>query len=344
MGPGPRLLLLLLASAGVAHAAENEAAEGKWVLIAHPIVDHRAPFVVRDQNPLLAGFGLPSTMPSNRGADFSVRVDVYWGSTALMQEQGNEALLVDAETREARVTLQGEFMDGDFDSKFGWQLQIPYRYSGGGSLDNFIDSWHDTFGLPGGARSELPRDQIGIAYTRAGTRQLNATSSSSGLGDIQAALGYEIQDSPSSSLRAWLSVKLPTGDADELTGSGATDVSFTLAGRYRINRHWTTFGQAAVTYLGEGDLLADQQRSVVWSGMAGVSASVWRSLSLKAQVDAHTAAYDSNLDFLSDAVVLTVGGDYIFESGWRLDLGVSEDLAVEHSPDVVFVVSVSQDW
>jgi hypothetical protein len=78
--------------------------------------------------------------------------------------------------------------------------------------------------------------------------------------------------------------------------------------------------------------------------MAGVGVQVWRGLSLKAQIDAHTAVYDSDLDYLSDAVVLTVGGDYLFQSGWRLDLGVSEDLAVEHSPDVVFVAGIKQSW
>ncbi len=71
-----------------------------------------------------------------------------------MQSQGDEALLVDAETREARVTLQRP-VDGH--GGFAWQLQLPYRYTGGGSLDSFIDSWHDTFGLPDGARSALPQ-------------------------------------------------------------------------------------------------------------------------------------------------------------------------------------------
>jgi hypothetical protein len=71
---------------------------------------------------------------------------------------------------------------------------------------------------------------------------------------------------------------------------------------------------------------------------------VWRGLSLKAQIDAHTAAFDSDLDFLGDAIVLTVGGDYRFTSGWLMDIGVSEDIAVEHSPDVVFVLSVKRDW
>jgi hypothetical protein len=169
-------------------------------------------------------------------------------------------------------------------------------------------------------------------------------SPASGLGDVQASLGYDVVASEASGLSAWLSVKLPTGDADKLTGSGATDVSLTLAGERRVDDAWSVFGQAAVTWLGEGDLLSYRQRSVVWSGLAGASARVWRGLSLKAQVDAHTAAFDSDLDFLNEAIVLTVGGDYRFASGWLMDIGVSEDIAVEHSPDVVFFFSVKRGW
>jgi hypothetical protein len=75
--------------------------------------------------------------------------------------------------------------------------------------------------------------------------------------------------------------------------------------------------------------------------MGGISVSTWRGLHLKAQADAHTAAFnDTALDYLGDSLVLTVGGDYEFASGWQLDLGVSEDVQVEASPDVVFVVGV----
>jgi hypothetical protein len=50
------------------------------------------------------------------------------------------------------------------------------------------------------------------------------------------------------------------------------------------------------------------------------------------------------LDFLGDAVVLTVGGDYRFESGWRFDVAVSEDIAVESASDVVFVFGLRRSW
>lgn len=300
------------------------------------------PFPVRDQNPLLAGVGLPAAMPariSNDGGEWSIGANLSWGTTALIQERGVESLIVDAETREARLTLQRSIGE-----RVALQLQIPHRHTSGGSLDSFIDSWHDTFGLPDGARSQLPSDQLNIDYARSGVSLLNMTSSASGLADVQVALGYQVVSSPESGLTAWLNVKLPTGDADKLTGSGATDVSMLLAGHHRLNDSWSVFGQASATWLGDGDLFPAQQRSAVWGGLAGLSWQAWRGLSLKAQVDAHSAAFDSELDFLDEAVVLTVGGDYRFASGWQLDLGVSEDLAVEHSPDVVFIVALKRGW
>jgi len=297
------------------------------------------PFAVRDQNPLLAGFGLPAAMPAHLDDAWSMAADASWGSTALIQEDGAEILLVDAETREARLTLQAPLTE-----RIALQLQIPYRYTGGGNLDSFIDSWHDTFGLSEGARPVLPPDQLNIGYASAGAVALNKTSSMSGLADVQAALGYEVISSAASALTAWFSIKLPTGDSDKLAGSGATDVSVLLAGQHRLDDRWSLFGQASATRLGDGDLLPARQRSFVWGGLAGLSWQAWRGLSLKAQIDVHSAAFDSNLAFLNEAVVLTVGGDYRFASQWRLDLGVSEDLAVEHSPDVVLVMALKRNW
>ncbi|MBM0107412.1 DUF3187 family protein [Steroidobacter sp. S1-65] len=326
----------LLGSAAVLAADEFDIGEVANPVPRGPNVD--PPFSVRDQNPLLAGFGLPVAMPSRRGREFGASLDISWGSTALTQEVGDEAVLLDAETREARVTLQGPLSD-----RFAWQLQLPYRYTGGGNLDSFIDSWHDFFGLAEGARPLLPRDQTNIVYARLGARQLDMRSSASGVADIQAALGYSVLDSSDTHVMTWLAVELPTGDEYKLTGNDATDVSLVLAAQRRLGQRWVAFGQVAGSWLGESDLLPIEQRDVVWSAMAGVSVRTWGGLSLKAQLDAHTAAYDSKLDILNEAVVLTVGGHIRFPFG-QLDLGVSEDLAVEHSPDVVFLIGLKQAW
>jgi hypothetical protein len=299
------------------------------------------PFPTRDLNPLLAGFGLPSALPARvTGDSWSIATDLNWASTSLVQRADSELLVVDAETREARVTIGRSWSNG-----FAAQLQLPYRYTGGGVLDDAIDSWHDFFSLPEGARSTMPTDRIRIVYQHAGATLLNIDSSVSGLGDASLDFGYSLRSTSATAAAAWLSVKLPTGDADQLTGTGATDVSLSIAGEHGLSENWSVFGQASVTRLGEGDRLSALQRDVVWSGFAGVGWRAWRGLQLKAQIDAHSAVFeDTDLDFLGDAVVLTFGGDYRFASGWQFDVAVSEDIAVESASDVVFVFGLRRSY
>ncbi|HEY5810273.1 MAG TPA: DUF3187 family protein, partial [Povalibacter sp.] len=303
-----------------------------------PTISSASPFPTRDQNPLLAGFGLPTAMPAQieKSDEWQWSADFNWGSSAILQDSDRETLMVDAETRELRLTLGRSLTD-----RWAVQLQLPYRYTGAGSLDGFIDDWHDFFSLPEGMRPLLPQDQFRIAYERDDAMLLDMQSSREGLGDVSAAAGYQWLSSDQTHLAAWLSVKLPTGNADDLTGSGSLDATLLLAGERRFAARWSVFGQAAATWLGSGDILSDQQRSIVWSGMAGVGVNVWKGLDLKIQFDAHTAAFDdTDLDYLGDAAILTVGGAYRFTSGWQFDFGVSEDIVVDASPDVVFVIGV----
>jgi hypothetical protein len=310
------------------------------LLLIAPLAE-AGPFPTRDLNPLLTGAGLPSPLPARIAGDaWSFALDLNWASTALVQHTGSEQLIVDAETREARMTIGRSWSSG-----FAAQLELPYRYTGGGMLDSAIDSWHDMFDLPEGARSTMPTDRVRIFYERAGVTLLDVDSSASGLADASLDFGYTLRSTNATAVTAWLSVKVPTGDADRLTGTGATDVSLAIAGEHQLGDDWSVFGQAAVTRMGDGDRLAAQQRDLVWSGFAGVGWRAWRGLELKAQLDAHSAVFDeADLDFLGPAVVLTVGGDYRFASGWQLDVAVSEDVAVESSSDVVFVFGLRRGW
>jgi hypothetical protein len=307
------------------------------LLFLAPLIAAAAPFPTRDQNPLLAGYGLPMPMPARivPPGQWRAAADLNWGSSAIAQSDRGEALIVDAETRELRVTLERGFAD-----RWALQLQLPWRYTGGGNLDGFIDNWHEVFGLPDGARRDFPRDRLRIAYARDNAVRYDRQSSMEGIADVSAAVGYQWIFDADSAVAAWLTVKLPVGDADKLTGSGATDAALVVAGEQRFGNRWFAFGQLGLTYLGNGDLLADRQRDVVWSGLAGAGVHLWRGLELKLQFDAHDAVFDSAVDFLGDAAIFTVGGGYQFESGWKLDIGVSEDIVVDRSPDVVLVLGV----
>ncbi|HKE94374.1 MAG TPA: DUF3187 family protein [Povalibacter sp.] len=295
------------------------------------------PFPTRDQNPLLTGYGLPLPLPAQISDGWTFGAGLNWGSSAVIQDSEHSSLVVDAETQQWNMTLGHSLGD-----RWAAQLRVPYYSTSAGSLDSFIDGWHDFFGLPEGARPLLPRDQLRIAYERDGDLLIDVDSALHGVGDITVDLGRQLWSTKDSSLASWLSIKLPTGDPDKLTGSGATDVALTFAAQHRFDERWSAFGQLGVTWLGEGDLLPDQQHSVAWSGLAGVGVIVWRGLDLRMQFDAHSAVLGNDLDYLGEALILTVGGGWKFQSGWQLDFGVSEDILVDASPDVVFVIGVGK--
>jgi hypothetical protein len=193
--------------------------------------------------------------------------------------------------------------------------------------------------LPEGVRPALPHDQLRISYERDDITLIDERSTHSGLGDVSLQLGKRLGETP---MTAWLSVKLPTGDADEFTGSGSIDAAAAIALEHSFAERYSVFAQAAASWLGDGDRLSTQQENVVWSGMAGVSARTFGSLRLIAQVDAHSAVFDSTEDFLGEAVMLTVGGTYRIADQWDMSFAVTEDIAVESAPDVTFLLQLKR--
>ncbi len=297
-----------------------------------PPAGEAEPFQVRDQNPFLLGFNIPLALPARIAAAGETRAATVlnWANSSTAKMTADEALIVDAESRELRLIVEHGLA-----RKLAVRVTLPWIYIGGGVLDGFIDGWHDVFGLPDGARDELPRNQLLIGYLRQGDILYAQRESAQGLGDLALELGYQWLANDRSAVAVWASLELPTGDERELRGNGATDLALAVAGSHRLDRHWALFGQVGVSLLGEGEILAGQQEDLVLSGMAGAEYGFGNGLSLRAQFDAHTRAFDgSGFGYLGDAVVLTMGGDYRFGAGWQLDLAVTEDIMAEHAPDV----------
>lgn len=254
-----------------------------------------------------------------------------------MQNGAGEFLIVDAETRELRLTFARALA-----ARWAVQFELPYRETNGGSLDSFIDDWHGIFGLPEGARPIQPEDRLRLHYWRDGETLIELGTPIEGFADASASLVYSVHHSDQSAVSAALSVKVPTGKNHWLNSSGAVDVSAIIAAEHRLNDCWSIAGQAAASVLGNGDLLPHLQRELVWSGRAGVSFQLTPALDVILQMDAHSSAFDSELDFFSESVVATLGANVEFGPSWTLSFGLSEDITVEHSPDVVFVIGLKK--
>lgn len=296
-----------------------------------------SPLPTNDQNPFLAGFGLPRSLDARLPASSAWALDFNWASTALVEDARGEFLVADAETRELRLTYGHRVAE-----RWAIEVQLPYRHTSGGSLDSFIDDWHDFFGLPEGARPLQAEDRLHLYYSRNDVTLIEHYTTIEGLMDASLSIIYALHSSERSAASAALSVKAPTGKDHWLNSSGAVDVSAVISGEHRFGDRWTVSGQAAATSLGKGDLLPSLQRDLVWSGRAGLALHATPALDFVLQMDGHTRVFDGAPHLFDDALIATLGGHINFRSGWTLSLGVSEDIAVEHSPDVVFVIGVTR--
>lgn len=308
------------------------------------------PFRTVNQSPLVQIFGIPAD------------------STAVVTEAGHLAvsLTQDVASDFSNSTISQEhiFLDGEsyrwtlaarygFGERFEAGIDIPYVLYGGGFLDGFIEDWHAFFGLPNGGRNTSPRNRLSFTYSKDGVQKLNMNRADSGIGDISLNGGmklYDVQDSGAHDrLALRTSIKLPTGDSAYLRGSGSTDFSLSLCGSMNNFTEWGSlgvFGAIGGMAMTKGDVLPDQQNNLAGFGSAGFGWGPTEWLSLKLQLNAHTAMFHgSALDELSkDALILIIGGALKLPGGYLLDIGVSEDVVVSTSPDVAFHLGVHKQF
>lgn len=298
------------------------------------------PFYSRNMNPFVQMYGLPAA----EGAALASKGNL---NTRLVLDVANN-YTSDAASGE-NIVIQGETYRSVLALRYGLGekleigIDLPYLNHGRGRLNNFISDWHDTFGLPQGDRDEAVDDRLSYLYTDHNNQLAAVTDSASGLGDVLLAAAMPIykgggENPRQLTLRAGL--KLPTGSASDLLGSGSTDFSLRLSGEDRqtfaaVRITW--FGTLGALLLTEGDVITDRQRHLVEFGTVGFGWQPLSWLALKLQLDGHTAFYDSDLRQLGDfSTQLVMGGTLGLPWDLLLDLAVSEDSTVTTAPDVVF--------
>lgn len=290
---------------------------------------------MRDQNPFALIYGLPhataARLPeTSQGWIFSLN-----GSNQLIYHTSLEAeLLVDLETWQLNLFY-------DYQLKENWllRLQLPLISHGGGFMDAPIDRYHEITGLPRDIRPAFADDLIQIRYSENQLSLLEINQRQKGLGDVALQLGWQADKSSESALSHWLSLKLPSGDSEKLTGSGGTDLAFWSALDYRLSSASWFYGQAGLLYMGNGEILQHLQKDWAAFTTAGITFQAWPDIELKAQFDIHSGLYDSELKYLSEAVQITFGGSYRINPQQSIDFAVAEDIQAGASPDVNFNIS-----
>lgn len=219
-------------------------------------------------------------------------------------------------------TWRGVWLLRQGDRTGEWIVEVPLVWRGGGLLDGAIQTWENgVMGYHNPGREGFPKGQSEI--TLGGRTYGNGF----GLGDVTVGRGVDFRGF---ALRAWL--KLPTGNAGSLTGSGSVDAGLSAERSWSLGRSLTLNVMGAGTAQSRGSAW-DDVRPVVWSGSASLawkrnSRDVWL-----VQVDSEGRAIDTGDAILDRAQRVTT-------LAYRRKLNDRQDLTVWFSEDDDFKFAV----
>jgi hypothetical protein len=288
-------------------------------------------------NPLVAIFGLPAWDTIEPGNRFDATLEL--ANHFRFSSEGGDTLILDGETLRTTVTFAHAFGD-----RWSAGIDLPLYRIDGGVLDDLIDGWHSTFRLPDGGRNARPDGELLFKMRDRAGQFFSLTESASGVGDTELKVARKIRDGR---FVVQASLKLPTGDADILTGSGSADAALTLLRSQPLPAR----SRPAGYYWGVGLIRAGAPERIrydanrwVYTGVLGGTWQPWRRAGLKAQLDFHGAFYDSALEEIGSGAIEATLGAWLERGKTELEFGVVEDLEVSTAPDVVVQVAAHWRW
>ena len=300
------------------------------------------PFQVRNLSPtaLVHGLSIAETPHLLLAGKTALQARFDLANHAMLNSRSGESIHLDGESYVATLGLRYGLSD---------QLQVgidlPWVWHSKGFMDSFINDWHDFFGFSNGDRDALKNNQLDYLYSNNGDERLSLQDEVDSLGDVRLQLAWQFKATEQSAFTLQTQLKVPTGDADKLTGSEAWDLSLALSAQrdFPLGKGqgalWGGFG---VSWLGDGEVLEEEVEDLAANGWLGAGWCPLDWLALKVQIDSHTALYDSDLSELGDpAVMMTMGGTLGLGGKTFLDIGIGEDLNVNASPDVTFHLSLA---
>ncbi|NNC54552.1 MAG: DUF3187 family protein, partial [Pseudomonadales bacterium] len=219
----------------------------------------------------------------------------------------------------------------------GFMFVVPLIAHHSGNMDQAIESWHKLFGLPNSNRGLRTQDSIEYVYTRDGIELLRLDRNKAGLGDVQLEWLYSAGNAQTTSSKLLrLGVKLPTGQRNNLTGSGSTSAyaEFGSTGRFkRLPALKWQLSAGAVWFEG-GGVLAEIRRDSALTAHASVAKRVSSNWQLQAQLESHSRVYHSATDEIGQGgLQLSIGGGRALGKRHSIELYFTEDIVTRSSPD-----------
>ena len=195
-------------------------------------------------------------------------------------------------------------------------LRVPYVARNGGIFDGLIDGWHSIFNIYGGGRGNFENDQFrfDLRDSQSGTVLSQRTSGTSGLGDVvleyRHALtpgnpGFDSRTGAPDPRRVSLStralLKLPTGSAKNLLGSGGADFGLGFAFSARPFRRVAFHGNLTSVWHGKTDIEGLRNRPNSIHSLVAVEWLLDGRTSFLSQIDDTPAPHRTGIEYADRA-------------------------------------------
>src|SRR6056297_155171 len=287
------------------------------------------PIATGNRLPFLAIHGLPPARSAYLLGEDSTRLYLHADAANSSIVEGapdGRLTIIDGETHRLELDIR-HGLGG------GWEigLTLPLLRHSGGFLDRPIERWHELFHLPNGNRDRLPQDRLLFSQSAPDAPGFQLDSAGGGMGDLQLSASRQL--GAGLALRSML--KLPTGSSQQLTGSGATAFATSLHASRNLGDSLTWHISGGLLISGNGDVLRGQRENLLGIGSTTLAWRVSGNWVLKTQLDGHTAAYhDTGSPLDRGSLQLSLAATFAMPRGWSLEVGFSEDIAVETAPDI----------
>ena len=331
-------ILLALSSIGVLLA----------ILFSVPVqAQQLLPAKTKNINPFIIGYGavIPDSPYLLRQDEWVANVKLELANNSIKSDTAAENIVIDGETYLVDINLRY-----GYDSDVEFLATIPLIYHSNGFLDQVIKSWHDIWGMSNDRRDVFANNQLQYKYSVNGNTLVNIDSGTGGLGDVVLGVKYSNRKmrAGSTAVACRLDIKLPTGDADKLTGSGATDAALSLHSANTSllhNINTSVYGGAGLVSLGKGEIIPEIQREYVGNAYVGAYWQAKPRLAFIAQLNFQSSYYKSDLNQLGDdSFQLYLNAAYTSHDNTSYEFGFGENLATDTTPDFLLYFSITKSY
>ncbi len=292
----------------------------------------------------------PDVLPAGQ-RDLALQLDIANNFLIPAVPSGASAVQEDNETQRLTFSLHWGLGHGTEAALF-----VPVMWRDGGFMDPVINLWHHLWGMSQSYDSTLSRTQVGDFHSVLLDRRPDGTDivnvgNAFGLCDISATMKQCLIENPSFAAALRLGLKLPTGNPDELLGSGGTDVGADVDMRQNLGRDVSLYFNWSHSWLGKDPAIAtartwweqgivaieyraNRKDSYVlqsdWNSLAVVTGNPWADRQQRTATFGYRRTVNDRLRY---NVSFTENGDVFNHSTpWLFEIG----------PD--FTVSFSMSW